>query len=1441
VAGDGGGVFQVAGENAGLRIEYVAEVIVDSVNGARIRGSGYLVCSGKVLTAAHVVADAANVRVRFNADRPLEERVADASVAWVDRDIDVAVLAVPGEEAVPVRTGRVGEQDAVLRCSAVGFPQFKVRTDTDGSRYRDLEHVHANCAVWANRREGTLDLRVAPPAASGPPSPWHGMSGAAVFSGGLLIGLIAKHHLADGPGRLAATRVDQWAGTLGEAGLRELERLSGLALRPAALPDVLPVPDLVAATIAYRAQLEGIAPQTLEDRDDEYQLLVDFCAGNDPYLWIQGPPWAGKTALVSSFVLHPPRGVVPVWFLVNNRLVEQSDATAYMEVLIHQLSVLAGRQPADLTGAARDGERRRLLIEAAEGLAAWGGTLLLVVDGLDEDQAMRADGRGTSIASLLPDRLPPNVRVLVTSRPISRLPSDVVGGHPLYGSRVHGLSAVAAARHTEHEARHDLSSALRGDRLGRDLVGLLAAARGSLTVDNLHELSGADWYDVNQRLGSAFGRILRVGSPKSGHALNDSLGGGGLQFAHDTLFATVVDQFGPDIEVFRNRVHAWAEGYAARGWPAGTPAYLLHAYGRVVIALRDTARATALATDAARHERLREVTGSDGDALAEIDLVRELVRERAPQDLAALATIAAARDLLARRNTALYPGLPAAHARLGQTERAIGMTRSLFEPARQSLGLARVALVLAEARDQLRARALVAEAVSLITRAADPDAGHHCEPFVHEVVRACMRALLALGEEPAAVELLNDFSPDPVDGRRNGPYAHVRALVGRDPLEWVRTLTETATVARGRGAACACVLLEEAERTACSMTDADAITALAVVAMEYGKRRESARAARLYDQIEELVARYDADAHVRATGPVALQVQRELLVEGAVALHPVRPEVVRHLIRRLYAEGAAALIKLPLPTRSDPFAYDSPALTAVVRAVQVLARTGDEKRAAALLDRADQRLHSSFFGRSKLWEGTSDAVRVIAAHHLSERRPAAAVKLLTRLGAELLPGRLFPYRELLPSLAEVPGALDQIDELLSETDKTEDPQAMVELLVAFAERLSDQDPNKAAELVARAERLEPERNMIDGGGEEQLAELAVALGVVGRAADSETLLRRFQMPHLRIAAGALAASALARTHPADAARLADAAGEDATQAAGGWVPNEVLVQALWRAGREEQAKVLAEEGDASVLVFLVRALGDSHPRDKRFSTVAKLTDLAETTVLDGLRGSNWHPTGVIWLAGLVGTLRGRDPQRSARVLDGLRVAVRHRDLRPWPQSRLLASLLTHDIDPEEARRWLDGARELRAEGEEPPLDGTTSDGFAGWHSALALTLAVLGHHGAAVTTARAVQGDRERAEALGLLAGYFAQAHRPPLAAQVHLNHYAFLSVAAELAALSPPQDQPAARALARDLVADILATSDWHEALPALALLDPQAVLRLRDVVLAHLGLPPA
>ncbi|QHC32398.1 effector-associated domain 2-containing protein [Streptomyces sp. HF10] len=223
---------------AGLDPARVAEVLVAGAPGRR--GSGYRVGDGHVLTAAHVVAGTTSVRVRFDADRP-GEWSAPARVVLSAGPADVALLEiedVPADRTgvEPPRYAAVPDADVVLPFSAMGFPRFKLREggDTPG-RYRDSCHVTGTVSVLSNLREGTLELAVAAPPADPEPhrSPWEGMSGAPVWCGGAVIGVVSAHHRSDGLGRLAAGRVERWYELLTAAESACLRRRAGLPSRTA--------------------------------------------------------------------------------------------------------------------------------------------------------------------------------------------------------------------------------------------------------------------------------------------------------------------------------------------------------------------------------------------------------------------------------------------------------------------------------------------------------------------------------------------------------------------------------------------------------------------------------------------------------------------------------------------------------------------------------------------------------------------------------------------------------------------------------------------------------------------------------------------------------------------------------------------------------------------------------------------------------------------------------------------------------------------------------------------------------------------------------------------------------------------------------------------------------------------------------------------------------
>lgn len=240
-------------EVAGLDPGRAAEVITAGKQGPGRRGSGYRVTNGLVLTAAHVLTGAVDIRVRFDADQP-GEWIAVAEPAWSRPDLDVALLRIVESSATPpgsapavepVRFGRVTRPP--VPCEALGFPLFKLRADqrqpgadSDSTWYRDSCHATGTATTWSNRREGTLEVDVRAPERDPDPgrSPWEGMSGAAVFSNGLLVGVVGAHHRNDGNGTLAAYRVDHWYEHLSGEEAGRLAEWIGLPATPDGLTPV---------------------------------------------------------------------------------------------------------------------------------------------------------------------------------------------------------------------------------------------------------------------------------------------------------------------------------------------------------------------------------------------------------------------------------------------------------------------------------------------------------------------------------------------------------------------------------------------------------------------------------------------------------------------------------------------------------------------------------------------------------------------------------------------------------------------------------------------------------------------------------------------------------------------------------------------------------------------------------------------------------------------------------------------------------------------------------------------------------------------------------------------------------------------------------------------------------------------------------------------------
>ncbi|GAA4291388.1 hypothetical protein GCM10023148_55250 [Actinokineospora soli] len=412
----------------------------------------------------------------------------------------------------------------------------------------------------------------------------------------------------------------------------------------------------------YREQIREIAPARLVGREAELARLAAFAVGEDRYLWVRAPKWAGKSALLSWFVLHPPVGVRVVSFFITARLADSDHRGAFVDVVLEQLADLLDQPlPPYLTDATRESHLRGLLDDAATLCRSREERLLLVVDGLDEDR-----GAGPSIASLLPARPPDGLRVLVSGRPNPPIPADVRADHPLRDPAiVMPLDTSPAALVIRDDMELELARLLDGPPAVQDLLGLVTAAAGGLSAADLAELTGTTAPEVHRTLRRTATRTFDVRPSRWQAGVRPEV----YLLGHEELQLAAIDHIGPSrLQAYRDRLHTWAGSYRDRGWPEDTPEYLLRGYFRMVAA--HGGPLLELCTDARRHDRMADVSGGDAPALTEIALAETRLSERGALDLPTAARLAVHRDRLLSRGGNLPTTLLTVWAMLGHTSRA---------------------------------------------------------------------------------------------------------------------------------------------------------------------------------------------------------------------------------------------------------------------------------------------------------------------------------------------------------------------------------------------------------------------------------------------------------------------------------------------------------------------------------------------------------------------------------------------------------------------------------------------------------------------------------------------------------------------------------------------------------------------------------------------------
>ena len=725
------------------------------------------------------------------------------------------------------------------------------------------------------------------------------------------------------------------------------------------------------ARSVYQRQVQRIFPWTLVNRESELAELAAFCTRPDgsPYAWWQGPAWAGKSALMAWFVLHPPAGVRVVSFFVTARLAGQSDRAAFLESVIEQLAEVVGQpMPDALTETRQQAWFSQLLHDAAVTCEANEQRLVLLVDGLDEDRGVTVGPNAHSIAALLPAAPPAGTRIIVAGRPDPPVPPDVPSWHPLRDKTiVRPLSASPYAQIIRDDAERELDYLLDEPGIGREILGLVAAAGGGLSLIDLVSLCGESARTIRKTLRSVLGRTFQ--SSQNGWNPETPVV---YVLAHEELQEAAIGGLEADeLSRYRDKLHNWAERYREQNWPPETPEYLLRGYPRLLLAIGDVKRATALATDRLRLDRMLDASGGDAAALAEIFAIQNKICDQDDPDLAAMLDLVAARDSLTKRNRSISSALPAVWVKLGNSARAIALARSITSSLARTRALIAVAEALVDADDLNRAREIAELAAATATTTTRSGRNQHSGelsqvavvlanmgyfdradavarsvrgPIQQEALGAVAELLANAGELGRAEAMTRDITDPSCQTRVLAAVAQERAKGGdldlagemiqslTSPLPRSQALTVVAAILASKGDVDrARQLAEQAEAAAVSGTSPSP-KALAVVAATLAKIGDMDRARQLAEQ---------AEAAAVSGGSPSKRTRALIAVAETLANVPGLD-----VAQRVAEKAASQASSIPA---TDP----SPRAQALAVVAATLAKIGDMDRARQLAEQAE--------------------------------------------------------------------------------------------------------------------------------------------------------------------------------------------------------------------------------------------------------------------------------------------------------------------------------------------------------------------------------------------------------------------------------------------------------------------------------------------------------
>jgi tetratricopeptide (TPR) repeat protein len=1434
----------------------VVELRTTRADGSPGVGSGYLVAEGWVLTAAHVVAGASSVRAWVNPKGLLtaqDELPVDTAGIVQFPNADWALVPVPSHRPpagfAPVVFGSLDRESAdPVQVVALGLPWFRLRDrpeNFDGAAegsalVREVVAAGGQVIPAGGGKTGVLTMTVvgapdtANPTASDDDkakpdkarSVWEGMSGAAVWAGALLVGVVVRHELREGAAALTVHSAPE--------GAQDMAR--GWPDRVAAFGDLVPVrsaPAEVGET--YRRTAARLAPVLLSGRADEITALEAFAAGQDRWWWWSASAFAGKTALTAWWVACRSEPQVAVVACFLRRTASQNTAEHVIRAWAEQLGALAGLPAVELhqlRSLAPDAAGITRLRELVKDAARHCPRLVLVVDGLDEYTPTPT----VPVGEWLPDAesLPAGAGLLVTSR--TGAPHGIPTGHPLH-QHIHRLDPSPVAAKIRELAEAEIKTALQDPtRLDNRILGFLAAANGPLTSLGLAVLiqragAIADPSDIDTIWERHLARTLTRDSGTAG------VGIGGYAFSHDALRDSARHRFAADLPSRREVLRRWAAEYSTQGWPPDTPGYLLYSYPTMLaeqwrLDQSQLGRLVELVTDPARHDRLRAVTGGDAAALAELTMAVQLLTtdpahpeqlidwrpgtcSHPNPSLDVLAAVVWHRDRLHDRNRAIPTNLPAVWVSLGQLTRAENLANGIPEPSFRRSALAKVAEASAQAglypeaervagaiddpRDRAWALASVAEVLA--------QAGHY--PEAERVAGAIDDPRSRAWTLVEIAEVLAQAGHYPEAERVAG---EAEQLAGSIDRAWprARALAEIAEVLAQAGqyreaervAGEAERVAGEAERVADGIDDpwsravalASVAVALTSVAETHAKAGRDPETERVAGEAERVAGSIDdswsravalasvAEAHAKAgRDPEAERVAGEAeQVAGGIDDPESRAKALAGVAEAhakagqdADAERVAGRAERVADGIDDP----RPRARALASVAEVLARAGkyrEAERVAGGIDDAESR---------------AEALTLVAEAHAKDGQDPQAERV-AREAERVADGIDNPWSraEALTKIAEVLAQAGQYREAERVADGIDNPESRAKALAGVAGLLTQAGQDVEAERVAgEAERV---AGAIDhhSRGARALASFAKVLARAGQYREAERVAGGIDHAMSRAEALASFAEVLARAGQYREAERVAGGIDDAASRAGALTS---VAEAHAKAGQDAEAERVAGEAER-----VASGIDDAWSRAWALASVAeglaRAGHYSEAERVAGGIDNPWSRAEALAEVAEVLARAGQDPEAERVAGEAERVAGGIDD----PESRAKALATVAEAH---AKARQDAEAERVAGEAERVADGIDDPGGRAWALAsLAMVLARAGQYSEAERIAGGIDDPRPRARVLASVAEAQVKAGEIARAAQ---------------------------------LIAAVWTLSSWDTPLQALALMRSPAFITLTDV----------